>query len=115
MSLYSFRWGDLNKVPLAVASSAWLNTITTKHTVQHLAFHHICFALASSFDRISFCHSEKHTGEAFFKRARMLMDNPLDTMPSRLSDVRVLSLTAFYLIEINRHDTAHTYVRLAVE
>jgi hypothetical protein len=115
ISFYCGRWGDLINVPLDVASSTLLDTMTTKDSVRHLAFHHVCFALASSLDRTSICHSEKHTGEAYFKRARVLIGNPLDTMPRPLSDVRILSLTAFYLLEINRPDTAQMYVRLAVQ
>jgi hypothetical protein len=47
------------------------------------------------------------------KRARLLIGNPLDTVRFALSDVPVLTLMAFYLIEINRRDTAYMYVGLA--
>jgi hypothetical protein len=109
------RWGDLNNMPPAVASSASLHTMTTDDSFRHLAFHHTCFALASSIGHTSFRHSEQHTGEAYFKRARVLIGNPLDTVRFTLSDVHVLSLMAFYLIEINRRDAAYMYVSLAVQ
>jgi len=44
----------------------------------------------------------------------MLIGNPLDTVRFTLSDVPVLALMAFYLIEINRRDAAYMYVGLAV-
>lgn len=44
----------------------------------------------------------------------MLIGNPLDTVRFTVSDVPVLALMAFYLIEINRRDAAYMYVGLAV-
>lgn len=88
--------------------------MTTEDTFRYLAFHHVCFALASSVDHISFRHSEQHTSEAYFKRARVLLGNPLDTVRFTRDDVSVLSLMAFYLIELNRRDAAYMYLGLAV-
>jgi hypothetical protein len=109
------RWGDLSNIPPPVASAASLNTMTTEDSFRHLAFHHTCFALASSVGHTSFRLSEQHTGEAYFKRARVLIGNPLDTVRFTLGDVHVLSLMAFYLIEINRRDAAYMYVSLAIQ
>jgi hypothetical protein len=115
ISRFCGRWGDLSNIPPPVASAASLNTMTTEDSFRHLAFHHTCFALASSVGHTSFRLSEQHTGEAYFKRARVLIGNPLDTVRFTLSDVHVLSLMAFYLIEINRRDAAYMYVSLAVQ
>ncbi|KAH7066231.1 hypothetical protein BKA63DRAFT_426504 [Paraphoma chrysanthemicola] len=109
-----YWWGDLSKLPASEASSASLNAMKTEDSFRHLAFHHVCFALASSVGYTSFRHSEQHTSEAYFKRARLLIGNPLDTVRFTLSDVPVLTLMAFYLIEINRRDSAFMYVGLAI-
>jgi hypothetical protein len=108
------RWGDLSSLPASVGSSASLATMTTEDSFRYLAFHHVCFALASSVGHTSFRHSEQHAGEAYFKRARVLIGNPLDTVRFTLNDVPVLSLMAFYLIELNRRDAAFMYLGLAV-
>ncbi|KAF2029493.1 hypothetical protein EK21DRAFT_67578 [Setomelanomma holmii] len=107
-----YWWGDLNTVPASLASSASLNAMTTDDSFRYLAFYHVCFALAASVG--SFRHSEHHTCEHYFKRARVLIGNPLDTVRFTLTDVPVLSLMAFYLIEINRRDAAYMYVGLAI-
>jgi hypothetical protein len=113
------RWGDLITVPPPV-SSASLNTITTDDRYRSLAFYHVCFALASSIasptDSASFGQPEQQdcVGVAYFKRARMLIGNPLDNVRFTLDDVSVFSLMAFYLIEINRRDAAYVYLGLAV-
>jgi len=88
--------------------------MTTDASFRFLAFHHVCFALASSVGHANYRHSEQHTGEAYFKRARVLLGNPLDTVRFTLGDVPVLTLMAFYLIEINRRDAAYMYLGLAV-
>jgi hypothetical protein len=89
--------------------------MTTDESFRPLAFYHVCFALASSVSHTNYRHSEKHTGEAYFKRARMLLGNPLDTVRFTPGDVPVLTLMAFYLIEINRRDAAYMYLGLAVQ
>lgn len=93
--------------------------MTTDDRYRYLAFYHVCFALASSIASptgpTSFGQPEQHcAGEAYFKRARVLIGNPLDTVRFTLEDVSVLSLMAFYLIEINRRDAAYVYLGLAV-
>lgn len=109
-----YWWGDMSNLAVSKAGSASLNAVTTDDTFRHLAFHHVCFALASSIGHTSFQHSRLHTGEAYFKRARKLLGNPLDTVRFTLSDVPVLALMGFYLIELNRRDAAYMYVSLAV-
>jgi hypothetical protein len=88
--------------------------MTTRDSFRYLSFYHVCFALASSVGHSSFRHSDQHTGEAYFKRARILLGNPLDTVRFTMSDVPVLALMGFYLIEINRRDTACMYISLAI-
>jgi hypothetical protein len=115
ISCFCGRWGDLNNIPPPVSSTASLDTMTTEESFRHLAFHHACFALASSVGYPSIQHSEQHTREAYFKRARVLIGNLLDTVRFTLSDVNALGLMAFYLIEINRRDTAYIYLSLAIQ
>jgi hypothetical protein len=88
--------------------------MTTDDSFRHLAFYHVCFAFASCVGHTSFRLSEQLSGGACFKRARMLIGNPLDTVRFTLSDVPVLTLMAFYLIEINRRDAAYMYLGLGV-
>lgn len=87
--------------------------MTTDDTFRNLAFHHVCFALAATNRQISFEHPERST-EAYFNRARRLLGNPLDTVRFTLSDVGVLALMGFYLIEMNRRDAAYMYVSMAI-
>lgn len=84
--------------------------MTTDDTHRYLAFYHVCFALATSIGHPLFRKSDQHAGEAYFKRARKLLGNPLDTVRFTLSDVPVLTLMGFYLIELNRRDAAYVYV-----
>ncbi|CAO2649768.1 Nn.00g010600.m01.CDS01 [Neocucurbitaria sp. VM-36] len=109
-----YYWGDMNSLPVSMASSASLTAMTTDDTHRYLAFYHVCFALASSIGHSSFRHSEQHTGEAYFMRARQLLGNPLDSVGFTLGDVPVLALMGFYLIELNRRDAAYMYVSLAI-
>ena len=109
-----YWWGDMSNLPVSMARSASLSTMTTDDTHRYLAFYHVCFALASSIGHTRFRHSEQHAGEVYFKRARQLLGNPLDTVRYTLSDVPVLALMGFYLIELNRRDAAYMYVSLAV-
>jgi hypothetical protein len=88
--------------------------MTTDDSFRYLAYFHVCFALASSIGHTSLRFSEQHSGEAYFKRARVLIGNPLDFVRFTLGDVPVLALMAFYLIEINRRDAAYMYVGLAI-
>jgi hypothetical protein len=72
--------------------------MTTDDSHRYLAFYHVCFALATSVGSTAFRHSDQHAGEAYFKRGRKLLGNPLDTVRFTLSDVPVLALMGFYLI-----------------
>jgi hypothetical protein len=72
--------------------------MTTDDSHRYLAFYHVCFALATSVGHTAVRHSDQHTGEAYFKRARKLIGNPLDTVRFTLGDVPVLALMGFYLI-----------------
>lgn len=107
-----YWWGDLSKLPTSAAPS--MSAVTTEDTHRRLAFYHVCFALATSVDHAAFHRSDQHAGGAFFKRARKLLGNPLDTVRFTLDDVPVLTLMGFYLIELNRRDSAYVYVSLAI-
>lgn len=88
--------------------------MTTYDTHRYLAFYHVCFALVTSVGHSSFRHTSLHAGEVYFKRARELLGNPLDTVRFTLSDVPALALMGFYLIELNRRDAAYVHVSLAI-
>ncbi|KAI4962357.1 hypothetical protein J4E86_001390 [Alternaria arbusti] len=109
-----YWWGDLTQFPTSAAPSVLLSAMTTDDTHRGLAFYHVCFALATSFGHQSSRRSDQHAGEAYFKRARKLLGNPLDTVRFTLDDVPVLTLMGFYLIELNRRDAAYVYVSLAI-
>jgi hypothetical protein len=106
-------WGDLSKVP-ARAGPPSIMGLTTDDQRRHLAFYHVCFALSVSIGHTSLQLPEHQYGDAYFKRARMLLGNPMDTVRFTLSDVPALSLMGYYLIEVNRRDAAYIYVSLAV-
>jgi hypothetical protein len=106
-------WGDLSKFPTSAAPSASMSAMTTDDTHRSLAFYHVCFALATSIGHPALRRSDQHAGEAYFKRARKLIGNPLDTVRFTLDDVPVLTLMGFYLIELNRRDAAYVYVSRA--
>lgn len=106
-------WGDLSKVPVPVGPTSIMR-LNTDDQHRHLAFYHVCFALSVSIGHTSLQLPEHQSGEAYFKRARMLLGNPMDTVRFTLSDVPALSLMGYYLIEVNRRDAAYMYVSLAV-
>jgi hypothetical protein len=103
-------WGDLVNVP----KSNPLAHLGTMDGNRHLAFYHICFALSVSIGHTSLQLPDSQSAESYFKRARMLLGNPLDAVHFTLTDVPALSLMAFYLIEVNRRDAAYMYVGIAV-
>ncbi|KAH7406472.1 hypothetical protein DE146DRAFT_607868 [Phaeosphaeria sp. MPI-PUGE-AT-0046c] len=110
-----YWWGNLNALPSrGHLSSASLIAMTNEPNRDDLAFKNVCFALVSCVDQPSLRLSDEHSGEACFRRARILIGNPFDTVRFSLDDVPVLTLMAFYLIEINRRDTAFMYVGVAV-
>ena len=84
--------------------------MTTEDSFRYLAFYHVAFALATCLVHSAFRRSDQHTGEAYFNRARKLLGNPLDIVRFTLSDVAVLTLMGFYLIELNRRDAAYIHV-----
>ena len=106
-------WGDLSKVPVRAGPPSIVG-LTTDDQHRHLAFYHVCFALSVSIGHTSLQLPEYQYGDAYFKRARMLLGNPMDTVRFTLSDVPALSLMGYYLIEVNRRDAAYIYVSLAV-
>lgn len=108
-------WGDLSNPPTHSAGSTSIAALTQQTEAnRHLAFYHVCFALAVSIGHTSLHRPDFQSGEAYFKRARMLLGNPMDTVRFTLSDVPALSLMGYYLIEVNRRDAAYMYVSLAV-
>lgn len=104
-------WGNLVDVPKSIPVSI----LTTMDTNRHLAFYHVCFALSVSIGHTSLQSPDFQSAEAYFKRARMLLGNPMDTVRFTLTDVPALSLMAYYLIEVNRRDAAYMYVGIAAQ
>ncbi|CAA9961106.1 fungal specific transcription factor domain-containing protein [Pyrenophora teres f. maculata] len=104
-------WGDLSNSPAPTTSSVSLSTVTSaEDSFRYLAFYHVAFALATCLGQSDFRRSDQHAGEAYFNRARKLLGNPLDIVRFTLSDVSVLALMGFYLIELNRRDAAYVHV-----
>lgn len=106
-------WGDLSTLPTSLASSGLGSLSNVTRGERSRAFHHVCFALASFVCHPSVQPPERQS-EACFNRARKLLGNPLDTVRFTLSDVPVLALMGFYLIELNRRDAAYMYVSMAI-
>lgn len=109
-----YWWGDLSSLPSAPSSTDSLDTPTTADTYRYLAFYHVCFALALSVQRAPFHESDERTRDVYFKRARLLIGNPLDNVHFSLSDVPVLTLMGFYLMWSNRRDAAYIHIGLAI-
>ncbi|KAH6639155.1 fungal-specific transcription factor domain-containing protein [Boeremia exigua] len=109
-----FWWGDLEQLPVPLASPMSITAMTMNDAHRYLAFYHACFALSVSLRHSSLRLSDYQSGEAYFKRARMLLGNPVETVHFALEDVPALSLMGYYLIEVNRRDAAYMYVSLAV-
>jgi hypothetical protein len=113
-----YWWGDLATVPITPISPESAGShVGELAKYQHLAFFHTAFAVAcqasnsSSQTPAQLMHLQ--SGEAYFTRARMLLGNPLD-ITHTISDVPVLALMAFYLIEMNRRDAAYMYMSVAM-
>lgn len=109
-----YYWGDLNSMPEAITLTISQSEATTSDRYRYLAFSHVSFALAAQVLNQSLHQGEIHAGDAYFKRARILLGNPLDTVRFAMRDVPVLALMALYLIEINRRDAAYVYTSLAM-
>ncbi|KAH6689735.1 fungal-specific transcription factor domain-containing protein [Plectosphaerella plurivora] len=83
---------------------------------RHLAFYNAGFAVV--------CHARRTTpaplpgdaqlGEAFFRRAKMLVGNPLDARRWTVGDVSTLALMSVYLMEMNRRDAACIHIGVAI-
>lgn len=108
-----YWWGDLSSVPTPPVGSPLIVGLRPDDTHRDLAFYHVCFALAASIGQTSLRLPDHQSGESHFKRARLLLGNPMDTVRFTLSDVSALTLMGYYLIEVNRRDTAYMYVCLA--
>ena len=102
--------------PLGVKTSAIMPPDPwAKH--RNLAFYNAAFAMV--------CHQKRqsaqardvpdaHIGEAYFKRAKILIGNPLDTRRYTVGDISTMALMSFYLLENNRRDAACMYVGVAM-
>ncbi|KAK4194169.1 hypothetical protein QBC40DRAFT_188789 [Triangularia verruculosa] len=53
-------------------------------------------------------------GEEYFVTSRQLLGNPWDDVTSTIKDAAVMGLLALYLVEINRRDQAHLWVKHAM-
>ncbi|KAJ4355863.1 uncharacterized protein N0V89_003884 [Didymosphaeria variabile] len=109
-----YYWGDLSSMPEAITLTVTQSEAAISDRYRYLAFNHVSFALAAQILNQSLHQGEIHAGDAYFKRARILLGNPLDTVRFSLRDVPVLALMALYLIEINRRDAAYVYTSLAM-
>lgn len=58
--------------------------------------------------------THRHLGEAYFRRAKMLVGNPLDARRWTVGDISTLALMSIYLIEMNRRDAACIHVGVAI-
>lgn len=109
-----YYWGDLNSIPTVASLSPSHVDAINSDSYRYLAFHHVSFALASQVVNPILRQGDEHVGDSYFKRARILLGNPLDTVRFTLRDVPVLALMGFYLIELNRRDHAYMYINLAI-
>lgn len=107
-----YFWGCLGAVPTVDTLLLSNTDAIDSDNYRYLAFYHVTFALASQFTNQIPLQGEEE--DAYFKRARMLLGNPLDTVRFTIRDVPVLALMGFYLIERNRRDFAYMYVSLAI-
>ncbi|KAJ8111826.1 hypothetical protein OPT61_g5672 [Boeremia exigua] len=104
-----YWWGNLENPPTSSASSTPMERTTINDSYRHLAFYQACFALSVSLRHSSLQLQGYQSGEAYFKRARILLGNPMDTVHFSLNDVPALALMGYYLIEVNRRDAAYIY------
>ncbi|KAK6216962.1 fungal specific transcription factor domain-containing protein [Colletotrichum tabaci] len=110
-----YWWGDLGSVPNPVSFSPETPPDAIRHRFRHLAFYHTAFAVACQASTTAASMPVPHDlSQRYFSRARMLLGNPLDITQYTISDVAVLALMGFYLIEMNRRDAAYIYVSNAM-
>ncbi|KAL2017426.1 hypothetical protein VTK56DRAFT_2082 [Thermocarpiscus australiensis] len=80
-----------------------------------LALYHAAFAVAHTLTlREPNSAVDGQLGEVFFARARSLLGNLLDRTIYTISDLAVLAMMAFYLIENNRRDAAYISISSAM-
>ncbi|KAK1675312.1 fungal-specific transcription factor domain-containing protein [Colletotrichum godetiae] len=117
-----YWWGDLSMSKLPNANVEVFPPGTSQQAQQvvsdtnrHLAFYHIAFAVACQANTTANSMPvPKDLSQSYFARARLLLGNPLDITRYTISDVAVLALMGFYLIEMNRRDAAYVYVSNAM-
>ncbi|KAE9579597.1 putative transcriptional regulatory protein [Colletotrichum fructicola] len=113
-----YWWGDLGSVPVDPNPASFPPGTSRQEMLdkyRHLAFYHTAFAVACQAntmpDRMP---KPEDLSQILFSRARGLLGNPLDITSWTISDVAVLALMGFYLIEMNRRDAAYMYVSNAM-
>ncbi|OHE90680.1 fungal specific transcription factor domain-containing protein [Colletotrichum orchidophilum] len=113
-----YWWGDLGTVPSdpnPVAFPPGTSPQVACDNYRHLAFYHTAFAVACQANTTANSMPvPRDLSQSYFARARMLLGNPLDITRYTISDVAVLALMGFYLIEMNRRDAAYIYVSNAM-
>ncbi|GKT59882.1 fungal specific transcription factor domain-containing protein [Colletotrichum tofieldiae] len=113
-----YWWGDLGSVPIDPKPVSFPPETPRQaicHRFRHLAFYHTAFAVACQAKTTAASMPvPRDLSQNYFSRARMLLGNPLDITQYTISDVAVLALMGFYLIEMNRRDAAYMYVSNAM-
>nr|XP_036589951.1 fungal specific transcription factor domain-containing protein [Colletotrichum truncatum]KAF6801956.1 fungal specific transcription factor domain-containing protein [Colletotrichum truncatum] len=113
-----YWWGDLGSVPVDPNPVSFPSEMSRQDILdkyRHLAFYHTAFAVACQANTTAARMPDpSDMSQVFFARARLLLGNPLDITSWTISDVAVLALMGFYLIEMNRRDAAYMYVSNAM-
>ncbi|GKT52345.1 putative transcriptional regulatory protein [Colletotrichum spaethianum] len=113
-----YWWGDLGSVPVDPKPVSFPPDTPPQaicNRYRHLAFYHTAFAVACQANTTAASMPvPRDLSQSYFSRARMLLGNPLDITQYTISDVAVLALMGFYLIEMNRRDAAYMYVSNAM-
>ena len=107
-----YYWGDLSNVPTSISKTVAQEDITGLNIHRHLAPYQAAFAMASLISKRP--SQTLQEGEAYFQRAKMLLDDLTDTMRFSMSDVSAMALMGLYLVEQNRRDAAYMYVSAAI-
>jgi hypothetical protein len=108
-----FWWGDLSTLPINPMVSGLEAPDLRQY--RHLAFYQAALAVAcrATNNEAPSSDSASPLCETYFARAAVLIGNPLDVSRYVFGDAATLALMAFYLIEVNRLDTAYMYVGAA--
>ncbi|KAH0424749.1 fungal specific transcription factor domain-containing protein [Colletotrichum camelliae] len=113
-----YWWGDLGSVPVDPNPASFPPGTSRQEMLdkyRHLAFYHTAFAVACQANTMpDHMPKPEDLSQILFSRARGLLGNPLDITNWTISDVAVLALMGFYLIEMNRRDAAYMYVSNAM-